>query len=54
LTFKEKVGKGGFGTVYRGLWHGSQCAVKVIKCDDSDNGQDDAKREVLEEAEVHG
>jgi serine/threonine protein kinase len=31
LTFKEKIGSGGFGKVYRALWHGKEVAVKCLK-----------------------
>ena len=29
LRFLERVGKGGYGSVYRGLYHGAEVAIKV-------------------------
>ncbi|GIL71681.1 hypothetical protein Vretifemale_2204 [Volvox reticuliferus] len=31
LRFLERVGKGGYGSVYRGLYHGSEVAIKVVE-----------------------
>eukprot|EP00198_Chlamydomonas_reinhardtii_P011031 XP_001700368.1 predicted protein [Chlamydomonas reinhardtii] len=31
LRFLERVGKGGYGSVYRGLYHGAEVAIKVIE-----------------------
>lgn len=31
VQLKEQIGQGGFANIYRGYWHGTEVAVKVIK-----------------------
>lgn len=36
LDLKEVIGMGGFGKVYRGIWHGAEVAVKAVLPDPGD------------------
>ncbi|CAI8585812.1 unnamed protein product [Vicia faba] len=49
LRIKERVGAGSFGTVYRGEWHGSDVAVKVLSVQ---NFHDDQLKEFLREVAI--
>ncbi|CAK8537650.1 unnamed protein product [Lathyrus sativus] len=49
LRIKERVGAGSFGTVYRGEWHGSDVAVKVLSVQ---NFHDEQLREFLREVAI--
>ncbi len=39
LSFKEKIGTGGYSEVYRAEWEGSQVAVKVLRVANTQLGQ---------------
>jgi hypothetical protein len=52
VTFEEKeenkIGKGGYGVVYRGTYEGSAVAVKVFKDYLDNEGKKEQKREMEE------
>ncbi|KAJ6558284.1 hypothetical protein B0H19DRAFT_133767 [Mycena capillaripes] len=48
VDFGEKIGSGGFGDVYRGIWHKTEVALKVVR---TGNGVIPKSSEILREIE---
>lgn len=47
IQLGQKIGEGGFGTVYKGTWRGNECAVKILENEDMvDDEREMVKREL--------